>query len=150
MSLGTVLVEVAVVVAVAAYVARPFGRALPDPDALIEAWVAREAARETRAAALNLPALALVGSAASRDALGEFGLGLFALALALLWAYWLWRPRPVPPAPVALKPQVQALAALDAALAAGELSAAVHAQQRAALKAALREALLSLEQPAQP
>lgn len=148
MSLGTVLVEVAVVVAVAAYVARPFGRALPDPDALIEAWVARAPAP------LNLPALALVGSAASRDALGEFGLGLFALALALLWAYWLWRPRPLPPAPAALRPQLQALAALDAAFAAGELDAAAHAQQRealkAALKAALREALTSLEQDLSP
>lgn len=150
MSLGTVLVEVAVVVAVAAYVARPFGRALPDPDALIEAWVAREATRETRAAPLNLPALALVGSVASRDALGEFGLGLFALALALLWAYWLWRPQPLPPAPAALRPQLQALAALDAALAAGELDAATHVQQRTALKAALREALTSLEQDLSP
>ncbi|MDX9955288.1 MAG: hypothetical protein RBT75_14385 [Anaerolineae bacterium] len=147
MSLGTVLVEVAVVVAVAAYVARPFGRALPDPDTLIEAWVAREAARETQAGTqFSLPALALVGSAANRDALGEFGLGLFALALALLWALWLWRPRPLPPAPAALRPQLQALAALDAALAAGELDAAAHAQQRAALKAALREALTSVEQ----
>ena len=137
MSLGTMLVELAVVVAVAAYVARPFRRVLSDPDALIEAWVARE----VRALQLGAPALALVGSAATRDALGEFGLGLFALALALLWAYWLWRPVPVPPAPAALRPQIRALAALDAAFTVGKLDAAAHAQQRVALKEALCEAL---------
>ncbi|OQA14873.1 MAG: hypothetical protein BWY63_03060 [Chloroflexi bacterium ADurb.Bin360] len=138
---GTVLVELAVVVAVIAYVAHPFRRDSPDPDALIEAWVAREA----RALQLGAPALALIGSAANRDALGELGLGLFALALALLWTYWLWRPIPVPPAPAALCPQIRALAALDAAFAAGELDATAHAQQRVALKEALREALDTLE-----
>ena len=141
MSLGTILVELAVVVAVAAYVARPFWRVLPDSDALIEAWVAREAS----ALQLGAPALALLGSTANRDALGEFGLGLFALALALLWTYWLWRPVPMPPAPAVLRPQIRALAALDAAFAAGELDATAHAQQRVALKEALREALNTLE-----
>jgi len=102
-------------------------------------------AREARALQLGAPALALIGSAANRDALGELGLGLFALALALLWTYWLWRPIPVPPAPAALCPQIRALAALDAAFAAGELDATAHAQQRVALKEALREALDTLE-----
>jgi len=141
MSPGTILVELAVVVAVTAYVAHPFRRVSLDPDALIEAWVAREA----RALQLGAPALVLLGSTANRDALGEFGLGLFALALALLWTYWLWRPIPVPPAPAALRPQIRALAALDAAFVAGEVDATAHAQQRVALKEALREALNTLE-----
>jgi len=141
MSPGTILVELAVVLAVTAYVARPFRRVSFDPDALIEAWVAREA----QALQLGAPALALLGSTANRDALGKFGLGLFALALALLWTYWLWRPIPMPPAPAVLRPQIRALAALDAAFAAGELDATAHAQQRVALKEALREALNTLE-----
>jgi hypothetical protein len=43
MSPGTLLFGIGVVVAVVAYVARPFRRAPDDLDAIIEAWVADEA-----------------------------------------------------------------------------------------------------------
>ena len=45
MSPGTLLFGIAVAVAVAAYVARPFRRAPDDLDQLIETWVAEEARR---------------------------------------------------------------------------------------------------------
>jgi hypothetical protein len=45
MSPGTLLFGIAVAVAVAAYVARPFRRAPDDLDAIIEAWIAHEARR---------------------------------------------------------------------------------------------------------
>jgi len=45
MSPGTLLFGIAVAVAVAAYVARPFRRAPDNLDAIIEAWIAHEARR---------------------------------------------------------------------------------------------------------
>jgi hypothetical protein len=66
----------------------------------------------------------------TRDAL----LGVAALALAAFVGYQLWKPASVPPPPEAARPLLEAIAALDARFAAGELSEEAYHQEREALK----------------
>lgn len=54
MSIGSVLVGIALVLIVAAYLARPFRRVEADPDRAIEVWVAQvRAERETESVMVN-------------------------------------------------------------------------------------------------
>ncbi|MFP4395753.1 MAG: hypothetical protein ACLFTI_10875, partial [Anaerolineales bacterium] len=76
-----------------------------------------------------------------RNTTGEIGLGMMALAVGLGVAYRLWRAPSAPPLPEALRPQVRAIAALDAEFAAGALPPDEYEQRRARLKQALRAAL---------
>ncbi len=90
-----------------------------------------------------LPLLGLLFAVAAlppnRNLTAEAGLGLIALALGLGIAYQVWTAPDAPPA--ALRPQVQAIAALDVEFAAGTLEEAAYRQQRARLKQALYESL---------
>ena len=79
--------------------------------------------------------------AAGRNTTGEIGLGMMALALGLGVAYRVWRAPAVPPLPEALRPQVRAIAALDADFAAGALPPDEYERRRARLKQALLAAL---------
>ncbi len=91
-----------------------------------------------------LLAIAALPAQPERNFTAEAGLGLIALALGLGSAYPVWTaplaPSPDEP-PEALRPQVQAIAALDATFAAGTLEEAAYRQQRAQLKQALYESL---------
>ena len=66
----------------------------------------------------------------TRDAL----LGVAALALAAFVGYRLWKPTSVPLPPEAARPLLEAIAALDARFAAGDLSEEAYHQEREALK----------------
>ncbi len=66
----------------------------------------------------------------TRDAL----LGVAALALAAFVGYRLMKPASVPPPPEAARPFLEAIAALDARFAAGELSEEAYRQEREVLK----------------
>jgi hypothetical protein len=73
----------------------------------------------------------------TRDAL----LGVAALALAAFVGYRLWKPASVPPPPEAARPLLEAIVALDARFAAGELSEEAYHQERETLKQQLYETL---------
>ena len=75
----------------------------------------------------------------TRDAL----LGVAALALAAFVGYRLWKPTSVPPPPEAARPLLEAIAALDARFAAGDLSEEAYRQERETLK----QQLAALLQP---
>jgi len=79
--------------------------------------------------------------ATGRNTTGEIGLGMIALALGLGVAYRVWRAPAVPSLPEALRPQVQAIAALDADFVAGALPPDEYERRRARLKQALLAAL---------
>ncbi len=96
-----------------------------------------------------IPAATTTPHATGRNTTGEIGLGMMALALGLGVAYRLWRAPAVPPLPEALRPQVQAIAALDADFAAGALPQDEYERQRTRRKQALR-AVLRAEQPPRP
>jgi hypothetical protein len=82
-----------------------------------------------------------------RNITGEIGLGMMALALGLGVAYRVWRAPSAPPLPEALRPQVRAIAALDADFAAGTLPADEYERRRARRKQALRAALRDEKPP---
>lgn len=73
----------------------------------------------------------------------QAGIGVAALAIAGGMAYWLFRPTRVPPPPEAARPALEAIAALDARFAAGDIAEEAYRQEREALKqqlyATLRE-----------
>jgi hypothetical protein len=73
----------------------------------------------------------------TRDAI----LGVAALALAAFVGYRLIKPAAVPPPPEAARPLLEAIAALDARFAAGDLAEEPYHQEREALKQQLYEAL---------
>ncbi len=73
----------------------------------------------------------------------QVGIGVVALAIAGGVGYWLLRPSATPPPPEAARPLLEAIAALDARFAAGDLPEEAYRQEREALKqqlyATLRE-----------
>lgn len=73
----------------------------------------------------------------TRDAL----LGVGALALAAFVGYRLLKPASVPPPPEAARPLLEAIAALDARFATGDLPEETYQQEREALKQQLYETL---------
>lgn len=78
----------------------------------------------------------------TRDAL----LGVAALALAAFVGYRLMKPASVPPPPEAARPLLEAIAALDARFAAGDLAQEAYRQEREALK---QQLYATLQEPAE-
>ena len=70
-------------------------------------------------------------------------IGVALLALAAFVGYRLWKPASVPPPPEAARPLLEAIAALDARFAAGDLPEEAYHQEREALK----QQLAALLQP---
>jgi hypothetical protein len=64
----------------------------------------------------------------------EIALGLFVLAAAAGGAFWMWRSPVVPALPAEADALVEAIAALDADLEAGQVEEDVHRRRRKALK----------------
>jgi hypothetical protein len=85
-----------------------------------------------------LPAAEAAPTAPVRNPNLEIVVGLVALAVAVGAAWVLWRPPAPEPVPAAVRPQIEAIAALDADYQAGRVGEKEYRRQREALK---REAL---------
>lgn len=78
----------------------------------------------------------------ARNSTGEIALGLVALAVAVGVAWALWRPPSPGPVPAAIRPQIEAIAALDADYQAGRVGEREYRRRREALKREARERMM--------
>lgn len=78
----------------------------------------------------------------ARNSTGEIALGLVALAVAVGVAWALWRSPASGPIPAAIRPQIEAIAALDADYQAGRVGEREYRRRREALKWEARERIM--------
>jgi len=78
-------------------------------------------------------------SAPVRNPTTEIVVGLVALGVAVVAAWVLWRPPAPGPVPAAIRPQIEAIAALDADYQAGQVEEEEYRRRREALKREARE-----------
>jgi hypothetical protein len=86
-----------------------------------------------------LPAAEAAPTAPVRNPNLEIVVGLVALAVAVGAAWVLWRPPAPEPVPAAVRPQIEAIAALDADYQAGQVEEEEYRRRREALKREARE-----------
>lgn len=98
-------------------------------------------AAATAAPAAPTAASAVAPSSAEPNPAAELAVGVVALAAAVPAAYLLWRPRRLKAAPEAAAPLIDALAALQDDLEAGNVSAADYRKRQAALRRQLAAVL---------
>jgi hypothetical protein len=89
-----------------------------------------------------VPFAPAAGGSPTRNTALEAAVGLVGLAAAVVAIYLLWRPPAPGPLPARARPLVQAIAALDADLEAGQVAEGAYHRERNALMQQLR-ALLS-------
>jgi hypothetical protein len=80
------------------------------------------------------PTAGATPSAPVRNPTTEIVVGLVALGVAVVAAWVLWRPPAPGPVPAAIRPQIEAIAALDADYQAGQVEEEEYRRRREALK----------------
>jgi len=85
------------------------------------------------------PTAGATPSAPVRNPTTEIVVGLVALGVAVVAAWVLWRPPAPEPVPAAIRPQIEAIAALDADYQAGQVEEEEYRRRREALKREARE-----------
>jgi hypothetical protein len=86
-----------------------------------------------------LPTAGTAPAAPIRNSATEIVAGLVALAVAVGASWVLWRPPAPGPVPTAIRPQIEAIVALDADYQAGRVEEKEYRRQREALKQEARE-----------